>query len=677
MFKRNLVIQEDYKDCGPACLAMIIKHYKGNVNIFKLKELCKTNKNGTNAYNLIEASKKCGFEAYGIRCNVNEFNKNMILPCIAHVVIDNSYTHYVVIYKVDNKVHVKDPIGKIKKYSFEEFEKIYSNILIVLYPKYNILYEKDVSIYNFIKEIVKISKSQLIFLILLSFIITIFSIMTTFYFQYMIDNIQTDKNKLILISIVFGLIYLFKIISNYIRNQLLILIDQKTDLYLTCDTFKRVIHLPYPYFHNHTTGEIVSKITDLKVVKDVISNVSVSLFIDLPLTIIALLILYFISPKLTLIAIIMFILYILLILLFKKPYEENINELKNLNSFTTSYMVEGINNFETIKGNNMEEKINFKMEQNYVTLSNKMANFERLYNFQSFIKELINDGGFLIIILIGSVLTMNNTLSIGKLISYNTLLTYFLSPVLKVISLDNNLKEAKSSIKRVLNLTCEDKNKGIIDKPIKGNIEIKNLNFSYDIEVLKNINLDIKKGNKVLILGNSGGGKSTLLKILKHYYEVKRGSVLIGGIDINDYKKNDIIYISQNEKLFTDTIYNNIGNSDKFSEIIKICLLDEVVEKFKLGYNTLIEEDGFNISGGQKQRIMLARAINNDFNILLIDEGLNQLDVNSERKILKNLFNHYKDKTIIVVSHRLDNMDLYNQVIEISKKVIRNESFNN
>ena len=129
--------------------------------------------------------------------------------------------------------------------------------------------------------------------------------------------------------------------------------------------------------------------------------------------------------------------------------------------------------------------------------------------------------------------------------------------------------------------------------------------------------------------------------------------------------------------MFTDTIYNNIGNSDKFSEIIKICLLDEVVEKFKLGYNTLIEEDGFNISGGQKQRIMLARAINNDFNILLIDEGLNQLDVNSERKILKNLFNHYKDKTIIVVSHRLDNMDLYNQVIEISKKVIRNGSFNN
>lgn len=677
MFKRNLVIQEDYKDCGPACLAMIIKHYKGNVNINHLKDLCKTNKNGTNAYNLVEASKKCGFNAYGIKCKVDEFNKNMILPCIAHVVIDNSYAHYVVIYKVDNKIHVKDPIGKIKKYSFDEFDKIYSNVLIVLYPKYNILYEKDISIYSFIKEVIKISKSQLIFLILLSFIITIFSIMTTFYFQYMIDNIIADSKKLILIFIIFSIIYLLKLISNYIRNKLLIIIDQKIDLYLTCDTFKRVIHLPYPYFHGHTTGEIVSKITDLKVVKDVISNVAVSLFIDLPLTIVALIILYFISPKLTLIAIVMFILYILLILLFKKPYEENIFELKNTNSLTTSYMVEGISNFETIKGNNMEDKVNFKMEQNYVNLSNKMVNFERLYNIQTFIKDLINDGGFLIIILIGSILTMNNQLSVGKLISYNTLLTYFLTPILKVIDLDSNLKEAKNVIKRVLNLTCENKNNGILDKKIDGDIEINNLSFSYDEEVLKNINLNIKKGNKVLILGNSGGGKSTLLKILKHYYEVKRGQVIIGGIDINDYKNNDIIYISQNEKLFTDTIYNNIGNSDRFNEISKICLLEEIVKNFKLGYNTLIEEDGFNISGGQKQRIILARAINNDFNILLIDEGLSQIDVNNERKILKNLFNYYKDKTIIVVSHRLDNMDLYDQVIEISKEVVKNELYNN
>lgn len=677
MFKRNLVIQEDYKDCGPACLAMIIKHYKGNVNINHLKDLCKTNKNGTNAYNLIEASKKCGFNAYGIKCKVEEFNKNIILPCIAHVVIDNSYTHYVVIYKVDNKIHIKDPIGKIKKYSFEEFNKIYSNILIILYPKYNILYEKDVSIYSFIKEVIKISKSQLVYLILLSFIITIFSIMATFYFQYMIDNIFTDKNKLILIFIIFSIIYLFKLISNYIRNKILILIDQKIDLYLTCDTFRRIIQLPYPYFHNHTTGEIVSKITDLKSVKEVIGNIAVSLFIDLPLTIIALIILYTISPKLTLIAIIMFVLYTFLIILFKKPYEENIFDLKNTDSLTTSYMVEGISNFETIKGNNMEDKINFKMEQNYVALSNKMVNLQRLYNIQSFIKDLINDGGFLIIILIGSILTMNNELSVGKLISYNTLLTYFLTPILKVIDLDSNLKEAKTAIKRVLNLTYENKNNGVYEKNISGDIKINNLSFSYDEEVLKNINLNIKEGNKVLIIGNSGGGKSTLLKILKHYYEIKRGQVIIGNIDINDYKNNDIVYISQNEKLFTDTIYNNIGNSDNFSEISRICLLEEVVKDFKLGYNTLIEEDCFNISGGQKQRIILARAINNNFNILLIDEGLNQLDINNERRILKNLFNYYKNKTIIVVSHRLDNMDLYDQVVEISKEVIKNELYNN
>ena len=222
----------------------------------------------------------------------------------------------------------------------------------------------------------------------------------------------------------------------------------------------------------------------------------------------------------------------------------------------------------------------------------------------------------------------------------------------------------------------QEENQGIIDKKMEGEIKIKNLNYSFDDTiVLKNINLNIKQGSKVLIIGESGSGKSTLLKILKGYYKVKRGKVMINDIDINDYKNNDIIYVSQNETLFTDTIYNNIGSSDKFMEIAKMCLVDEFVNS-NLGYNSLIEENGFNISGGQKQRIILARALNREFNILLIDEGLNQVDVNKERIILKNIFKKYKDKTIIIVSHRMDNNDLFDQMIKISKEVILDESYN-
>ena len=178
-----------------------------------------------------------------------------------------------------------------------------------------------------------------------------------------------------------------------------------------------------------------------------------------------------------------------------------------------------------------------------------------------------------------------------------------------------------------------------------------------------------------MVLGSSGSGKSTLFKILKQNYEIKRDKVYINGIDINDYKLNNIVYVSQNEILFSDTIENNIGND--IYKVSKICLVDEIVKKTQLGYKTLIEENGFNLSGGEKQRIILSRALANPFDILIIDEGLSQVDTNMERVIIKNILKEYQDKTIIFISHRLDNIDLFNQVIKIEKgKIIDDLSKN-
>ena len=168
-----------------------------------------------------------------------------------------------------------------------------------------------------------------------------------------------------------------------------------------------------------------------------------------------------------------------------------------------------------------------------------------------------------------------------------------------------------------------------------------------------------------MVIGSSGSGKSTLFKILKQHHEIKRDMVYVDGIDINDYKLNNIVYVSQNEILFTDTIENNIGND--IYNIAKICMIDEITKKLDLGYKTLVEENGFNLSGGEKQRIILGRALANNFDILIIDEGLSQVDTNMERKILKNIIEKYENKTIIFISHRLDNMDLFNQVIKLEK----------
>ena len=199
----------------------------------------------------------------------------------------------------------------------------------------------------------------------------------------------------------------------------------------------------------------------------------------------------------------------------------------------------------------------------------------------------------------------------------------------------------------------------------------KNLNLWYgENHALKDINIDISKGEKVIITGHSGSGKSTLLKILMKFYNDYEGKITINGHNIKAVDPC-ISYISQNEKIFSDTIYNNIvlDNSNDLNKVVELCHLDELIDS-NLGYNKVIEEDGFNISGGQKQRIVLARTLLKDFEILLIDEGMNQIDINLERKILKKIFNVYKDKTIIIVSHRLENLDLFDRLITIEKGII-------
>ena len=212
MFKKTLIRQDGFKDCGPTCLFKIIKHYKGYIDINSLKEMCKTTKEGTTAYHLIEAAKKCGFESYGIKATLKDLTEeNLILPCIAHVTINNSYNHYIVIEKIDfrkKRILIFDPIGKTSYYYFDEFSKIFNNILIYLYPIKVIKNIPDNSFYKFIIKIIKSSTKQLGQVVIISFFITIFSIITSFYMQAMVDNIMFSKEKIIFIFVLFLILYI-------------------------------------------------------------------------------------------------------------------------------------------------------------------------------------------------------------------------------------------------------------------------------------------------------------------------------------------------------------------------------------------------------------------------------------------------------------------------------------
>ena len=453
----------------------------------------------------------------------------------------------------------------------------------------------------------------------------------------------------------------------------MIIINSRLDFSLVLDAFKRIILLPYRFYHNRSTGEIVSKINDLSVSRDFISKICVGLFIDFPLIIISIVFLIKINLHLFLVTLLIFALYLFLSVVYSKIYEFYISKVKSLNEGINSYMYESINGFETVKGMNIESNIIDKFNNKYISFLNNMYKLNNHINNQTFFKDLINELGNVFILFMGAMLVFDGKLSIGYLITYSSMMAYFLEPIRNIIDMDFNIKESRESITRVLSLYENYSDKGIVNFK-NGDICFKNLNFTFDNsrDVLKGVDISINKGERVMIYGASGSGKSTLLKLLMGYYSVGRGMIFIDNVDINDYKvssiRKNITYVSQNEILFNDTLINNLKlkccDNDKILSMTKLLEFNEILDN-DLGLNMMVEENGFNLSGGQRQRIVLARALLKQAQIILIDEGLSQVDVSLERKILMNIFNEFKDKTFIIISHRMENLDLYNKFIKV------------
>lgn len=665
--------QEGLKDCAAACMQMIIKYYNGYISINDLNEMLETTKEGVSAFKIIEVSNKIGFKATGIRLNLLELNKSVTLPVIAHVVINN-YNHYIVVYKIDSfkkSVIIADPQSKIKTISFKEFESIWTNVIINLYPVKPIEhrnYEKHLNYKNIILK----NKKTIFQLCYISFIYMILSIVASFYMKYVFDNYLSNFHLIFTVFILFIIINLYKIFTNLIRTKILIDLNKNIDIDLSLDIFSKILSLPYGYYRNKTTGEIITRYTELSKIRETISKVLLTLFLDLPLCITSFIIMYFLNSKLTMISLIAVLLYTVIVIVYNRILNDTILEAQIKKAEMNTVLIESINGFETIKGLNLYDYIKLKFENKYIKYLKNVIKIDSILNIKENLKEIVNQLIEMIIIFTGVIYVRSETITIGTLMTYNSILVFFLAPIRNLLSLDNSIIESKRIVKRVNEMIKKEENVKKINI-VYGDILIKSLSFKQNEKIILNkINLHISKGEKVIITGKSGSGKSTLLKILMNYYNDYQGEIKINGINIKSINLKNV-YISQNETLFTDTIYNNIvlGNNDSnFSEIVKMCYVDEIINS-NLGYNQIIEENGFNISGGQKQRIILARSIINEFDLLLIDEGLNQIDVELERKILKNLFNKFHDKTIIIVSHRLENMDLYDKLIKLENGKVK------
>ena len=680
MKKDLIVIQDGAKDCGASCLLSIIRYYGGNISKEKLIDMTKTTKDGTTFFGISSAAESLGLTTKSYK--VDDIDKiKKIIPPILCQINNNGYNHFIIIYKIyNNHLLIMDPSKGKEVIDIFDFNNIWTGYIMLFEKNLPLINNKENKIFGkIIKEVIIKNKGNILFITILSLIITTSTCLASFYSEVVFDKvIDTEINNLIFITLIFFILFIIKNITNFIRNHLLIYLNQKLDISIILNAFSKIILLPYRYYKNKTTAEVLSRINDLSYVKKFISKIIITIFLDTLVFIIAFIIIYTINRKILNIFILTEILYLIIILIFNKTIKKyTIQSQKNI-ALINSAIVESVSSFETIKGLNIEDNMIYKFSQNYSKALNTNYNLEKLNNTISLLKELVTDISLLLINFCSFKLIMTNHLTIGNYMTITMLSNYLIYPIRNIINLTEEYHYVKNSITRANNLfEVEDENiYGDKKLEINGNIRITNLKYTFNNKnyILKNINLFIKDKDRVILLGPSGSGKSTILKILYKYLEVDRKTVYINGYDINDYSlidiRKNITYISQNEIIYNDTIRNNIILDREVSEIdyLNICHLlhiDDIVKDNILGYDYILEENAINLSGGQRQKIILARSLLKRSNIIMIDEGFSQIDIETEREILQNIFRYFYNKTFIVISHRTENLDLYNRIIKI------------
>ncbi|CEN21104.1 bacteriocin ABC transporter ATP-binding/permease [[Clostridium] sordellii] len=694
MKKYYCIKQHDYKDCGCACLATICKTYGLKYPISKIREVAGTDKEGTSALGVIKAAEKLGFSAKGVKANKPEDIFGEIpLPAIAHVVIDNTMLHYVVIHKISEKeIIVADPAKGIVKYKPSDFFNIWTGILIILTPTSDFKKGNEVKgVFTRFFELLKPQKGLLINIFLASILITIFGIIGSFYFKFLLDDVVPNnlKQSLTMFSIGFIVLAIFKVIMEAFRTQLLIHLGQKLDIPLMLGYYEHVINLPMNFFGTREVGEIISRFNDASNIRQAISGVALTMMIDVFMVLIGGGILYSQSPFLFSLTIIPLVLYGMIVYSFKSNIEKANRETMEKNSKLTSYLIESLNGIETIKAFNSEREVNLETEKRFIKFIKAIFKNECINNIQVSLKSLVQGIFAITILWIGSIQVLNGKISFGELLTFNALLAYFLTPIENIINLQPTVQTALVAAERlseILDLELEkseEEDKKIKPKSLKGNIEFKNVDFRYGTRnlILKNINMTIKKGERIALVGESGSGKTTLAKLLLNFYQCEKGEILVNDynlLDINvEALRDKIAYISQETFLFNGTILENLmlGNPYlTYEEIIDACekaKIHDFINSLPLRYNTLVEENGSNFSGGQKQRLSIARAILRKPEILIMDEATSNLDSITEKAIERTIHKFSEGMTTIIIAHRLSTIMKCDNIYILEKGEIK------
>jgi ATP-binding cassette subfamily B protein len=636
---------------------------------------------GTNLTGLIVAAEKLGFKAKAFKGEKTNktLDSKFVFPFIAQIKIQylgSIYDHFVVIKNITHKeVVIWDPNPAENRHSVKraDFMNIWTGYVLFLYPDTHFVPKKEKGniLFKYLPLLFPYRKN-LILICIASTLLILLGIITSFFYKYIVDEVLVAKAAFTLASLSIGvlLITIFQSIIEAMRNLLINHFVYKSDLQLDFSYITYVLKLPVLFFDTMRTGEILSRLDDISNIRNALSGVAFSIVMDTTLLVVVGPILFSINAMLFSIDIANVLLVSIIIFFFSKLYRRYYAKMRNEEAGVSSTIVEIINGAYTIKALNAEQTSFNRYEDsrmNAVWTGWKISNTAIV---QGLLTGIINGVTGILTFWIGSAGIINDTFSIGTLISFNALAGYFTGPLFRLVNIQSSLQEAYVSAERVseiLEMEPEQKAGDVLLKPVRiiGEIDFSHVAFRYGMRplVFKDLSFHINKGQWAAFVGPSGCGKTTLVKLLLNFYKPENGTVSIDGHDLRDMDatalRERIGYVPQEIYIFAGTIAENIALHNPAASMEEIIAAaekagaDGFINDLPERYNTRLSERGSTLSGGERQRLALARALLGKPGIMILDEATSNLDSVSERIIHRTIEKLRGTMTAIIIAHRL------------------------
>lgn len=702
--------QFDLMDCGSACLKMISQYYGKNYSLQRLRERCFISRQGVSMLGISDAAESIGFRTRGVKLTLQELTDNKPYPCIIHW----NQKHFVVCYgssKHGRFFKISDPARGKYEIDRTGFEKCWLSMQENGKSKGNVLLLEPTSTFYEQKEdrtqsscnmvfylrYLKPYRSQIFQLFLGMLCSIIFSLILPFLTQAVVDQgIENSNLEFVTLVLVAQLILMATRMSvSLIQNWIMLNMNTRISIALISDFLVKLMRLPLRIFDTKNIGDILQRIDDHSRIQSFMTSTALTLIFSLISFFIFIVIMANYNLLILTVFLIGNILYVLWILLFMRYRRRLDNARFAQASANQSSMVEIITGMQEIKLNNIERQQRWKWEAIQVNLFKISIKSMTVGQLQQIGSLIFSQSTSIIISFLSAKFVIQGTMTLGMMMAISYIIGQLSGPVGQFIELMQSFQDASISLER-LNEINQRKDETIDSDLIINNIpndhtlRIDNVSFSYDGSernyVLEHLNLTIPPNKVTAIVGSSGSGKTTIIKLLMGFYKPQKGTIKVGSVLLDTLNPNlwrqNIGAVLQDGFIFSDTIAKNIAMTDNIDkdllwQVVDKAQIREYIEGLPLGYNTKIGMEGSGLSQGQKQRLLIARAIYKNPDFVFFDEATNALDANNERNIMEALETFYNGKTVIVAAHRLSTIRNADHIVVLDHGKIVEEGNHN